>query len=161
MKRFLLCLVALVAISSTTTSLSAQDAGSFRFGFRTGYYFVTKAYGLGIYGNYGITDWLNIEPGVNYIMKNNSSVDVYCDFQVPLEVSTSWYIYPIIGVSANHIASHSSTVTGWAAGLNLGLGTMVNIDRRWSANAQVKWMGRLPRKHQSAVILSLGIDYNF
>lgn len=161
MKRLLLCLIALCVILPTTNTVSAQDDGDFKFGFRTGYYFHTKAYGLGIYGTYGIAEWLNIEPGVNYIFKDKSTVDVYCDFQIPLEVATYWYVYPIVGLSVHDITSHGGSVDGWAGGLNLGLGTTFNMNRRWSVNAQAKWMGRLPTKHANAVILSVGIDYNF
>jgi hypothetical protein len=66
-----------------------------------------------------------------------------------------------VGVSVNDITSHKGTVDGWAGGLNLGLGTRYELNSRWSANLQVKWMGRLPRQHQSAVIAAVGIDYNF
>jgi hypothetical protein len=161
MKKFLLSLVALFCILPNINNVSAQDEGNFRFGFRTGYYFRTKAYGLGVYGSYGIFDWLNIEPGVNFIFKESSSVDIYCDFTVPLEITPHCYIYPIAGISIHDITSHSGTIDGWAGGLNLGLGSQYYINRRWSANAQIKWMGRLPQRHKSAVIFSLGIDYNF
>ena len=161
MKRLILSLVALFCILPNINTLSAQEDGDFRFGFRTGYYFKTKAYGLGVYGNYGIADWLNIEPGVNVIFKERSSVDVYCDLQVPLELGMDLYIFPIVGVSVNDITSHNGTVDGWAAGLNAGIGAKWYINSRWSLNGQLKWMGRLPKKHECAVILAVGIDYTF
>lgn len=161
MKRLILSLVALFCILPNINTLSAQEDGDFRFGFRTGYYFKTKAYGLGVYGNYGITDWLNIEPGVNVIFKERSSVDVYCDLQVPLELGMDLYIFPIVGISVNDITSHNGTVDGWAAGLNAGIGTKWYIDSRWSMNGQLKWMGRLPKKHECALILAVGLDYTF
>lgn len=161
MKKLLVSLVALFCILPNINSLSAQEAGDFKFGFRTGYYFRTKAYALGVYGTYSIADWLNIEPGLNFICKEKSSIDIYCDFQIPLEITTQWFIYPIAGISIHDITSHSGTVDGWAGGLNLGMGAKYEFSHRWSANGQLKWMGRIPKKHKSAVIFSVGFDYNF
>ena len=106
-------------------------------------------------------NWLNIEPGLNFICKERSSIDIYCDFQIPLEITTQWFIYPIAGISIHDITSHSGTVDGWAGGLNLGMGAKYEFSHRWSANGQLKWMGRIPKKHKSAVIFSIGFDYNF
>lgn len=161
MKRLITLVMALCLYALSMSSVSAQESGDFKFGFRGGYYFRTNAFGVGVYGTYGLANWLNIEPGVNMILKKHCSVDVYCDFQVPLEIATYWTVYPIVGVSVNDITSHKGAVDGWAGGLNLGLGTRYELNSRWSANLQVKWMGRLPRQHQSAVIAAVGIDYNF
>lgn len=161
MKRLLLILVAIMVIIPATSHASAQDQGDFRFGFRTGYYFRTKAYAIGVYGNYGITNWLNVEPGISYICKQKSTVDVYCDFHIPLEMATYWHLYPIVGISVNDISEKSSTIDGWAGGLNLGLGTTYDINGHWNFTVQGKWMGRFPREHTSAVIISVGIGYNF
>lgn len=161
MKKLLLLFIAILMLIPTHSGVSAQDRGDFKFGFRTGYYIRTKAYAIGIYGTYSITDWLNIEPGINYICKANSSVDVYCDFHIPLEVATYWNVYPIVGVSVHDITSYGGKVDCWAGGLNLGVGGSYSINRRWQITGQVKWMGRLPQKHRSAVIISAGIDYNF
>jgi hypothetical protein len=161
MKRFILLLFALAVMAPMTNSVSAQNQGDFRFGFRAGYYFNANAFGAGVYGNYGLTDWLNIEPGVNLICKENSTVDVYCDFQIPLEIATYWYVYPIVGVSAHDIGAEEAVIDSWAAGLNVGLGTSYDINGRWDVSAQAKWMGRLPRKLQSSIIVSIGIGYNF
>ncbi|MBQ3249371.1 MAG: outer membrane beta-barrel protein [Alistipes sp.] len=161
MKRLLVALIATFILIPTTNTLSAQEEGDFRFGFRTGYYFGAKAYGIGVYGNYGITDWLNIEPGVNYVAKEKSLFDIYCDFQIPLEIATYWHIYPIIGISANDISENSGAIDGWAGGVNAGLGLSYEINDRWSVNAQGKYMWRFPTEHSSAVIVHIGIDYNF
>lgn len=161
MKRLLLILFAIAVITPSTNNLSAQDSGDFRFGFRTGYYFRAKAYAVGVYGNYGLTDWLNIEPGINFMCKKKSTVDVYCDLQIPLEIATYWYVYPIVGISANDISAKNGSIDGWAAGLNLGLGTSYEINGHWNLSAQAKWMGRIPRKHRSAIIIAVGIGYNF
>lgn len=161
MKRLLLILFALAVITPMTNSASAQEKGDFRFGFRTGYYFRTKAYVVGVYGNYGLTDWLNLEPGINYVCKQKSTVDVYCDLQVPLEIATYWHIYPIVGIGANDISEKSGTIDGWAAGLNLGLGTSYEINGRWNLSAQAKWMGRIPREHTSSIIVAVSLGYNF
>lgn len=161
MKQLLLILFAIAVIVPTSNSASAQEQGNFRFGFRTGYYFRTKAYAVGVFGNYGLTDWLNIEPGVNLICKQKSSIDVYCDFQIPLEIATYWQVFPIVGVSIHDISEKSSTIDGWAGGLNLGLGTNYQLNGRWDVSAQAKWMGRMPREHTSAIIISVGIGYNF
>lgn len=88
-------------------------------------------------------------------------MDIYCDFQVPLEITSQCYIFPIVGVSVHDITSHNGTVDGWAGGLNLGLGSKYEFSRRWSVNGQLKWMGRIPEKHKSAVIFAVGFDYNF
>lgn len=157
----LLCAVALFAITPIVNHASAQEDRAFTFGFRTGYYFGAKAYVLGIYGTYGLADWLNIEPGINYIPKQNSSIDVYCDFQVPLSIASYWHIFPIVGISANHISEQSGTVVGWSAGLNLGLGTKYNFGGNWDVNLQCKWMGRIPTKFSNAVILNIGVGYTF
>ena len=161
MKRLLCSILAIFILMPAINSASAQDEGSFHLGIRTGYYFRAKAYVIGLYGTYGLTDWLNVEPGVNYICKQKSSVDVYCDFQVPLEVATYWYVYPIVGLSIHDISAKGGTVDGWAGGLNLGLGCSYKINDRWSVNGQCKWMGRLPRKHKSAIIAAIGMGYNF
>lgn len=161
MKRLLLILFAIAVIVPTSNSASAQEQGNFRFGFRTGYYFRTKAYAVGVFGNYGLTDWLNIEPGVNIICKQKSTIDVYCDFQIPLEIATYWQVFPIVGVSIHDISEKSGTIDGWAGGLNLGLGTNYQLNGRWDVSAQAKWMGRMPREHTSAIIISVGIGYNF
>ncbi|MBQ8493845.1 MAG: outer membrane beta-barrel protein [Alistipes sp.] len=161
MKRLLLLLFICVAFIPSTNSATAQEEGDFRFGFRTGYYFGAKAYGVGIYGTYGIADWLNVEPGVNYIAKHKSSVDAYCDFHVPLEIATYWHIYPIVGVSANNISENSGSIVGWAGGVNVGIGLRYEFNDRWSINAQGKWMWRFPTKFSDAAIAHIGIDYNF
>ena len=163
MKRLITLAMALCLVLLSYNETSAQESGDFKFGFRAGYYFRANAFGAGVYGTYGLTNWLNIEPGVNMIFKRDCSVDVYCDFQVPLEIATYWTVYPIVGVSVNDITSTSKgkIIDGWAGGLNLGLGTRYELNSRWSANLQVKWMGRFPRQHQSAVIAAVGIDYNF
>ena len=161
MRRWILCIVLILTLGVIENRVTAQDQGDFRFGFRTGYYFGSKAYAVGIYGSYGIADWLNMEPGINYICKQKSSIDVYCDFQVPLEVATYWNVYPIVGLSIHDISAKNGTIDGWAGGLNIGLGTSYDISRRWRATGQVKWMGRLPVKHPNAIMLQIGIDYNF
>ena len=161
MKRLLLTLFALIVILPSVSTASAQEQGDFRFGFRTGYYLNTKAYVVGVYGNYGITNWLNVEPGVNYVCKQKSTVDVYCDFQIPLEIATYWYVYPIAGVSVNDISENSGTIDGWAGGVNLGLGMTYQINGRWDTSVQAKWMGRFPKQHSNSVIIALSIGYNF
>lgn len=77
MKRLLLILFALVVIAPTANRASAQEQDDFSFGVRTGYYFRANAFVVGAYGNYGITNWLNVEPGINYVCKEYSTVDVY------------------------------------------------------------------------------------
>lgn len=161
MKRLLITLLTICVIIPASNSLSAQEQGDFRFGFRTGYYIRTKAFMVGAYGNYGLTDWLNIEPGVNVICKERSTVDIYCDLQVPLEVAPYWYFYPLVGISASDISEHNGSVDGWAAGLNVGIGTNYEFSGRWSVSAQAKWVGRIPRKHTSAVLITAGVGYNF
>ena len=161
MKRALGVLVALLVIVSATNNVQAQEQGDFRLGFRTGFYFRANAYAIGMYGTYGIRDWLNIEPGINYICKQKSTVDVYCDFQVPLEIAAYWHVYPIFGVSVHDIYDKRRDVDGWGAGLNIGLGTTYNMNDRWSLSAQAKWMGRVPLEHISTVVIYVGVDYNF
>ena len=157
MKRLMAVVVALCALLLTTNEASAQESGDFKFGFRTGYYFRANGFTTGIYGTYGITSWLNVEPGVNLVFKRGCMVDVYCDFQLPLEVTNYWAVYPIVGVSVNNVTSDK----GWAGGLNIGLGTRYELNSRWGVNMQVKLMPRLPRDYQSVVIATLGLDYNF
>lgn len=161
MKKFILCLVALFVLTIPTNEVSAQEKGNFRLGLRTGGYFRAKAYSVGLYGTYSICDWLNIEPGVNFICKKNSSVDIYCDLQVPLELTTYWHIYPIVGISGNHIGSVSANAYGWSCGLNLGLGTTYQLGSRWDISAQAKWMGQTAKNHKSPIIIAIGMGYNF
>ena len=159
MRRFILCLVTLFMLYAPSNSASAQSKGDFRFGIRASLYTRAKAFGAGIYGNYSITDWLNVEPGVNIICKSHSSVDVYCDFQVPLVITNYWHVFPIVGVSVNEIGSNS--IRGWSCGLNLGLGASFAMGRHWIVNGQVKWMGQSAKNHKSPVIISAGIGYCF
>ncbi|MBQ3043525.1 MAG: hypothetical protein IJD53_03630 [Alistipes sp.] len=161
MRRIILCLVALFMLYVPTNEAKAQDKGDFRFGTRAAFYTRAKAFGVGVYGTYCITDWLNIEPGVHAICKKRSSVDIYCDFQVPLEIATYWHVFPIVGVSVNEIGSKSANAYGWSCGLNLGLGTSYQFSSHWNAHAQVKWMGQSAKNHKSPVIVAAGIGYNF
>ena len=161
MKRLLLIIIAICAIMPATNRATAQEQGDFRFGVRAGYYFRAKALGLGVYGTYSIKDWLNVEPGVNVMCKPNSTVDVYCDFQVPLEVACYWHVFPIVGLSANDIGSRSQGVEGWSCGFNLGLGSTYELNHRWLISGQVKWMAQTAKRHPNAVILSAGIGYCF
>ena len=161
MKRLLLILFALVVIAPTANRASAQEQGDFSFGVRTGYYFRANAFVVGAYGNYSIANWLNVEPGINYVCKEYSTVDVYCDFHIPLEIGTYWHVYPIVGISANDISENKGAIDGWAGGLNVGLGTTYTINGHWNFTAQGKWMGRFPREHTSAIIIAVGIGYNF
>lgn len=161
MKRLLICLALLCGIMLPTAEASAQEAGEFRLGLRAGYYTRAKAMGVGLYGNYGITDWLNIEPGVNVICKHDSSVDVYCDFQVPLEVTLYWHIFPIVGISVNDIASRSAHADSWSFGVNLGMGCSYDFSMRWNVTGQVKWMGQTAKNNKSPVIIQVGMGYNF
>ena len=56
-------------------------------------------------------------------------------------------------------------LVGTFLGVNHGndylLGTNYQVSGRWDVSAQAKWMGRMPREHTSAVIISVGIGYNF
>lgn len=161
MRRIILCLMALLMLQAPSNNASAQDKGDFHFGARASFYARAKAFGVGIYGTYSITDWLNVEPGINLICKKHSSVDVYCDFQVPLEVAAYWHVFPIVGVSANEIGSKSANAYGWSCGLNLGLGTSYELNNHWNFNGQIKWMGQSAKNHKSAIIIAVGIGYNF
>ena len=76
MKRLITLVMALCLYALSMSSVSAQESGDFKFGFRGGYYFRTNAFGVGVYGTYGLANWLNIEPGVNMILKKHCSVDV-------------------------------------------------------------------------------------
>ncbi len=135
--------------------------GEFRFGARAAYYIGANAFGAGVYANYALTNWLNIEPGVNVICKAHSSIDIYCDFQIPLEVARDWSIYPIVGLSANEIGSKSRDAYGWSCGLNLGAGTSFECNRRWLLSGSLKWMAQSAKNHPNPIIFSVGAAYRF
>ena len=105
MKKLLLCIFALFVIIPSLNHASTQVDEDFLFGSHAGAYIGANALTGGAHGTYGLDDWLNMEVGVNYILKTNSFLDVYCDLQVLLEITSFWHIYP-------------SLITFWLEGSN-------------------------------------------
>ena len=177
MKKLLLCIFALFVIIPSQNHASAQVDEDFRFGVHAGMYIGANAPTGGAHGIYGLQDWLNMEVGVNYILKTNSFLDVYCDFQVLLEITSFWHIYPIVGISIHDIdtplrpieemhplivKSGLTMLDGWTPGLNMGAGFYYDISYRWRVSGQFKMLRRLPQGvHKNSFIVLGGIDYNF
>lgn len=177
MKKFLLCIFALFVIIPSQNQASAQIDEDFRFGIHAGAYIGANALTGGAHGIYGLDDWLNMEVGVNYILKTNSFLDVYCDFQVLLEITSFWHIYPIVGISIHDIDTPArpfeemhplvaktgvAMLDGWSPGMNLGMGFYYDISYRWRVSGQLKMLQRYPQgAHKNSFILLGGIDYNF
>lgn len=161
MKRLLCALVALFILTPAINSVSAQEDESFRFGFRAGYYYGENAIVGGAFGRYGVADWLNFEMGVNYVLKANSTVDVYAEYQIPLEITSYWYLYPLVGISVHNIDGPLMQLKGWTGGVNFGIGLLHDISDRWSVNFQGKMMMRFPMTKQSLIIGTISFAYNF
>ena len=75
MKKILLSIFALLVVIPSLNRASAQVDEDFRFGVHAGAYLGTNALTGGAYGTYGLDDWLNMEVGVNYILKLEDVVD--------------------------------------------------------------------------------------
>lgn len=177
MKKILLSIFALLVVIPSLNRASAQVDEDFRFGVHAGAYLGTNALTGGAYGTYGLDDWLNMEVGVNYILKPYSFLDVYCDFQVLLEITPFWHIYPIVGISVHDIDTPPRPVSemhpliaqsgvtmldGWTPGINFGMGFYYDISYRWRVSGQVKMLQRLPQGvHKNPILMLGGIDYNF
>ena len=181
MKKLLLSIFALFVIIPSLNQASAQVDEDFRFGIHAGAYLGANALTGGAYGVYGLDDWLNMEVGVNYVLKPYSFLDVYCDFQVLLEITSFWHIYPIVGLSIHDIDTPPRPIEdmhplvapiveqtgltmldGWTPGLNFGAGFYFDINYRWRVSGQAKMLRRLPQGvHKSSILILGGIDYNF
>lgn len=177
MKKLLLCIFALFVIIPSQNEASAQVDEDFRFGIHGGVYLGANALAGGAHGVYGLDDWLNMEVGASYILKTNSFIDVYCDFQVLLEITSFWHIYPIVGISIHDIDTPPRPIEemhpliaeigvpmldGWSPGFNVGMGFYFDLSYRWRVSGQLKMLQRLPQgAHKNSFILLGGIDYNF
>lgn len=177
MKKLLLSIFALFLFIPSHNQASAQVDEDFRFGVHAGAYLGVNALTGGVYGTYGVDDWLNMEVGVNYILKPYSFIDVYCDFQVLLEITSFWFVYPIIGLSIHDIDTPPrpfeemhplvaktgvAMLDGWSPGINFGVGAYYDISYRWRVSGQVKMLRRLPQGvHKNSFLVLAGIDYNF
>ncbi len=177
MKKFLLCIFALLVIAPSQNQASAQIDEDFRFGVHAGVYLGANAFTGGVHGIYGLDDWLNMEVGASYILKPNCLADIYCDFQVLLEITSFWHIYPIVGLSIHDIdtpirpieemnpliaQSGLTMLDGWTPGFNLGMGFYYDLSYRWRVSGQLKMLQRLPQGvHRNSFIMLGGIDYNF
>lgn len=177
MKKILLSILALFVIIPSLNQASAQVDGDFRFGIHGGMYLGANAVAGGAHGVYGLDDWLNMEVGASYILKTNSFLDVYCDFQVLLEIAPFWHIYPLVGISIHDIDTPPrpfeemhplvaktgiSMLDGWTPGINMGMGFYFDLSYRWRVSGQFKMLSRLPAgEHKNSFILLGGIDYNF
>ena len=177
MKKSLLSIFALFLFIPSHNQASAQVDEDFRFGVHAGAYLGANALTGGVYGTYGVDDWLNMEVGVNYILKPYSFIDVYCDFQVLLEITSFWFVYPIIGLSIHDIDTPPrpfeemhplvaktgvAMLDGWSPGINFGVGAYYDISYRWRVSGQVKMLRRLPQGvHKNSFLVLAGIDYNF
>ncbi len=177
MKKLLLSIFALFVIIPSLNEASAQVDEDFRFGIHAGAYLGANALTGGAYGVYGLDDWLNMEVGVNYVLKPYSFLDVYCDFQVLLEITSFWHIYPLVGISIHDIDTPPrspeemnplivkaglTVIDGWTPGFNIGAGFYYDISYRWRVSGQVKMLRRLPQGvHKNSILVLGGIDYNF
>ena len=162
MKRFTTALIAALIIGGCgAEKVQAQRKGEFSLGARMTQYFRAKTFALGIYGNYGITRWLDIEPGINFLCKDNSSVDIYCDLHLRLEVAETCYIYPIAGIGLSDMSSESLGFDGWSFSGALGAGFNYRLNRRLTTSIQCKWIAQTAHRHRNPVSLSLGIEYAF
>lgn len=162
MKRYIAAiLAALICTVAICDTAAAQDKGRFSLGVRMAGYTRAKAFAMGIYGNYGLTRWLDIEPGIDIMCKESSSVDIYCDLHVILELTAKSYIYPIVGVSVNQIGSKSRNSEGWSFAGALGAGFNYRLNHRWATSLQCKWLAQTAVNHRNPVVLSLGIEYKF
>lgn len=177
MKKLLLCIFALFVIIPSLNHASAQVDDDFRFGIHTGAYIGANALTGGVHGTYGLDDWLNMEVGVNYILKTNSFLDVYCDLQVLLEITSFWHVYPIVGISIHDIDTPKrpfeqmhpliaqtgvAMLDGWSPGINFGMGFCYDLSYRWRVSGQFKMLQRLPPgAHKNSFVMLGGIDYNF
>ena len=160
MKKLLLCIFALFVIIPSQNQASAQVDEDFRFGIHTGVYLGANALAGGAHGIYGLDDWLNMEVGVNYLLKRDSFLDIYCDFQVLLEIAPFWHIYPIVGISLHDIDTPMRPIEeinpilvdngltmldGWTPGINAGLGVYFDLSYRWRVSGQLKMLQRFPQ----------------
>ena len=177
MKKFLLSIFALFVIIPSLNEASAQIDEDFRFGIHGGAYIGANALTGGAHGIYGLDDWLNMEVGANYILKTNSFLDVYCDLQVLLEITSFWHIYPIFGLSIHKIdatprpleemhpliaKTGMPMLDGWTPGMNMGLGFYYDLSYRWRISGKFKMLQRLPQGvRPSSFIVLAGLDYNF
>ena len=177
MKKILLSILALFVIIPSLNEASAQVDEDFRFGIHAGAYLGANAPAGGAYGVYGLDDWLNMEVGVNYLLKSYSFLDVYCDFQVLLEITDFWHIYPLVGISVHDIDTPPRPIEemhpliaqtgitmldGWTTGFNVGAGFYFGLNYRWRFSGQVKMLRRQPQGvHKDSFVVLGGIDYNF
>ena len=167
MKKLLLSIFAILVIIPSLNRASAQIDEDFRFGVHAGAYIGANALTAGAYGTYGLDD----------ILKPYSFLDIYCDFQVILEIASFWHVYPIIGISIHDIdtptrpldqmnpllvESGLTMLDGWAPGVNFGLGVYYDLSYRWRVSGQIKMLNRLPQGvHKNSLLMLCGIDYNF
>ena len=177
MKKLFLTIFAIFVIIPSLSEASAQVDEDFRFGIHAGAYIGANALTGGVHGIYGLDDWLNMEVGANYVLKQNSFLDIYCDFQILLEITSFWHIYPLVGFSLHDIDTPPrpfeemhplvaqtgvAMLDGWTPGLNFGLGFYYDLSYRWRVSGQVKMLQRLPMGvHKNSIIILGGLDYNF
>lgn len=162
-KIFLAAIFMMIAAFSFQTK--AQEKGDFAVGAHLNYGGRWDNFGLGIKGQYNITDLVRIAPSLDYYVKKHG-FDVYgltIDAHYLIRLFDGVNIYPLAGVAfqswgvekiANEKISNRSSETA----LNLGAGAEFPIGNQVSFDAEAKYQ---VVDNFSQWVISVGLKYTF
>lgn len=154
MKKIVL-LVVIAVIAATT--VNAQEKGQWAVGPKMNIYANTgdgAVIGLGAMGRYSFTDALRIEPAIVALLEDGCAIDASCDVQYLFDVADRWYVYPLVGLSANKFGE-------WSMGINIGAGADFAVADNWDITAGVKWMAQTHKYWKNPIVFSVGATYKF
>lgn len=153
--------IAIVAISFLSCSiLYAQD---FRAGGGLGYGTVAKNIGLNFRGDVKFDNQWSVTPHFNWFFnKTNGSVTkrwnaLNIDGHYFFSVEKFWTVYPIVGINFATVSEKVNDITysNFDIGINLGIGSEYNFDRRFSAFGEIKYV----ISDADQAVITLGVLY--
>ncbi|MFR9650413.1 MAG: porin family protein [Rikenellaceae bacterium] len=149
MKKILFAIIAIVLSASATKASS----GDLQIGAKTQFYTRWDGIvGIGPMVKYDINDMFRVESALLLLTKKGASIDWSIDLHMPFQLSSSFEIYPLAGISLNDPYK-------FGVALGLGGGANYNINDRWVANAGVKWSIQSQQYLKNPFIIACGIGY--
>lgn len=154
MKRFILSVLAVVAITCT---VSAQEATGWALGPRMNIYSNTgdgSILGVGAVARYTFGNNLRVEPSIVALLQSGCSIDAGVEVQYLWRIAKRWALYPTAGVNASDMGK-------WAFGMSVGGGVDFMVATKWDIAAGVKWMPIFDSARRNPVVVSVGGCYRF
>ncbi len=152
-KVFLALCFALISVTSFAQSGSKAIGGHLIYGDKI------ESIGIGVVGQYNITDPIRVEASFDYFLENDgfNMWDINANVHYLFPINPQWTAYPLAGLGLKHIsADHGGSDS--ELHLNFGGGIQYQLNNDWKLNFELKYQAI---GDWDQIIFGLGAMYSF